>query len=63
MMLNKWRPIIGDAVDHVSKASLLKSVYTVYTCYANDVNSIFERPDVENLPIMKIILNNEKFMQ
>ena len=23
----------------------------------------FESPDVENLPIMKIILNNEKFMR
>ena len=50
MMLNKWRPIIAaDAVDH--------------TRCANDVNSIFESPDVENLPIMKIILNNEKFMR
>ena len=29
----------------------------------NDVNSIFESPDVQNLPIMKIILNNEKFMR
>ena len=28
MMLNKWRPIIAYAVDHVSKASLLSS----YTC-------------------------------
>ena len=26
MMLNKWRTIVADAVDHVSKASLLKSV-------------------------------------
>ena len=60
IMLNKWRPIIADAVDHVLKALLLKSVYT--RC-ANDVNSIFESPDVENLPIMKINLNNEKFMR
>ena len=28
-------------------------------CCANDVDSIFESPDVENLSIMKIILNNE----
>ena len=58
MILNKLRPIFADAVDYVSKASLLKSVYTLY-----DVNSIFESPDVENLRIMKIILSNENFMR
>ena len=29
MIFNKWRPIIADAVDHVSKTWLLKSVYTL----------------------------------
>ena len=29
MLSNKWRPIIADAVNHVSKDWLLKSVYTL----------------------------------
>ena len=43
----------GRVVDHVSKASLLK----VCKRCANDVNSIFENPDVENLPMMKMFVN------
>ena len=53
MMSNKWRLIIADAVDQVGRPRIEGFA----------INSIFESPDMENLPIMKIILNTEKFMR
>ena len=46
-----WPRIEGFAIK--------KCVHTENDVY---INGIFESPDVENLPIMKIILKNEKFM-